>query len=58
MPDDRSSIAMCKRIKERLKNLDFVKKHSDEKIVEVLIDFYEAHKPNFEKWNKPKKEKK
>lgn len=53
-PDIRSSISICKRIKERLQNLEFVKKHTDEKIVEALMDFYEAHKTQFEKWNKKK----
>ena len=52
--DVRSSISICKRIKERLQNLEFVKKHTDEKIVEALMDFYEAHKTEFEKWNKKK----
>ena len=53
--DIRSSISICKRIKERLQNLEFVKKHTDEKIVEALMDFYEEHKPQFEKWNNQKK---
>ncbi len=57
MPDVRSSIAICKRVKERLQNLEFVKKHSDEKIVETLIDFYEEHKPNFKKWQTKKAKK-
>lgn len=58
MSDVRSSISICKRAKERLQNLEFVKKHSDEKIVETLMDFYEAHKPQFKKWKTPKEEKK
>lgn len=52
MPDVRSSISICKRLKDRLKNLDFVRKQSDEKIVEILMDFYEGNKEEFVKWKK------
>ena len=55
MSDVRSSLSICKRIKERLQNLDFVKKHSDEKIIETLVDFYEDNKLQFEKWKTKKK---
>jgi hypothetical protein len=54
MSDVRSSIAICKRIKERLQNLDFVKKHTDEKIVEILMDFYDGNKSQFKKWQTKK----
>ncbi len=49
MSDVRSSLSICKRIKERLQNLDFVKKHSDEKIIEKLMDFYEDNLGVFKK---------
>ncbi len=58
MSDVRSSISICKRLIERLENLEFVKKHSNEKIVETLMDFYEAHKSEFIKWQTQKKAKK
>ena len=58
MSDVRSSISICKRVINRLENLEFVKKHSNEKIVEILMDFYEEHKPHFKKWQKPNKVKK
>jgi len=58
MSDVRSSISICKRVIERLGNLEFVKKHPNEKIVETLMDFYEAHKPQFKKWQTQKKTKK
>ena len=57
MSDVRSSISICKRVKERLQNLEFVKKHSDEKIVETLMDFYEEHKPQFKTWQTEKTKK-
>lgn len=52
MSDVRSSISICQRLKARLQNLEFVRKHSDEKIVEILMDFYEENKQQFEKWKK------
>lgn len=55
MPDTRSSISICKRLKDRLQNLDFVKKHKDEKTVEILMDFYESHKKEFKKWDEKRK---
>jgi len=58
MSDVRSSIAICKRIKDRLQNLEFIRKNSDEKTVEILMDFYEVHKSYFKKWQTPKKTKK
>lgn len=55
MPTDaRSSLAICKEIKKKLQNLDFVRKQSDEKIIEILMNFYEDNKGQFEKWNKKK----
>ena len=57
MSDVRSSISICKRLKERLQNLEFVKKHSDEKIVEILMDFYEENKPQFKTWQTKKTKK-
>ena len=58
MSDVRSSITICKRVKGRLEDLEFVKKkHSYEKIVETLMDFYEAHKSQFKTWQTPKKTK-
>ncbi len=54
MSDVRSSISICKRVIARLENLDFVRKQSNEKIVEILMDFYEENKPQFEKWRKKK----
>jgi hypothetical protein len=54
MPDEPSSIRMLKSKKKRLHNLDFVKKQSDEKIVEILMDFCEENKKEFEKWWKKK----
>ena len=57
MSDVRSSISICKRVKVRLQNLEFVKKHSDEKIVEILMDFYEENKPQFKTWQTKKTKK-
>lgn len=54
MPDIRSSLAIKKSIKDKLQNLDFVKKHSDEQIIELLMDFYEDNKDKFERWLKKK----
>lgn len=54
MSDVRSSLSMCKRLKNRLQNLDFVRKHTDEKIIETLMNFYEENKPKFEKWKNKK----
>ena len=55
MSDVRSSLSICKRIKEKLQNLEFVRKHKDERTIEILIDFYEDNKVQFEKWRKKKK---
>jgi len=54
MSDVRSSLSIKKEIKDRLKNLDFVRKQSYEEIIEILIDFYEENKPQFERWKKKK----
>jgi len=54
MSDVRSSLSIKKSIKDRLQNLDFVRKTPDEKIIETLMDFYEDNKPKFEKWKKKK----
>lgn len=51
-------MSIRKETKERLDDLDFVKKISYSKILETLMDFYEAHKPQFEKWNNQKEQKK
>ncbi len=52
MSDVRSSLSINKQKKDRLGNLDFVKKQSYEEIIEILMDFYEKHKPQFKKWKK------
>ena len=39
-----ATLGISIEIKEKLGNLDFVKKHSYNKILEVLMDFYEEHK--------------
>ena len=56
-----TTIGINEKLKERLSNLDFVKKHSYGNIIEILMDFYETHKPSkteFEKWLKKLMEKK
>ena len=55
MSDVRSSLSIMKSIKKRLQNLDFVRKHTDEKIIKILMDFYEENKKEFKKWRKKKK---
>ena len=55
MSDVRSSLSICKRIKERLRNLDFVRKDSYEEVIETLMNFYEDNKTQFEKWKTKKK---
>jgi len=54
MSETRSSLGISKPVKDRLQNLNFVRKTKDEKIIEILMDFYEAHKPEFKKWQKKK----
>ena len=39
-----ATLGISKEIKARLIDLDFVKKHSYNKILEVLMDSYEEHK--------------
>jgi predicted DNA-binding protein len=38
------SIKIKKEIKDKLENLDFVKRHTHNKIIKVLIEFYEKNK--------------
>ena len=48
--NDYSSLRISKEKKSRLQNLDFVRKQSDEKIIEELMDFYEQNKEVHKKW--------
>ena len=55
MSDVRSSLSIKKSIKDRLEDLDFVKKkHSFENVIEILMDFYEKNKLAPKKWKKKK----
>ncbi len=54
MSDVQSSLSIKLKVKDRLGNLDFVRKQSFEKIIETLMDFYEENKPQFVKWKKNK----
>ena len=54
-PRKDSPLSIKKETKERLKNLDFVKKNTWGEIIEILVDFYEENKKEFKKWRKKKK---
>ena len=50
-----TTFGVKKEIRERMKNLEFVKKHSYGEIMTILMDFYEENKPQFNKrWKKKK----
>lgn len=47
-----------RNVKEEIENLEFVRKHSFSRIVEILLLFYKDHKKEFKEWYKKKKIKK
>tara|TARA_Y100000034_G_scaffold82897_1_gene99292 strand:- start:1267 stop:1437 length:171 start_codon:yes stop_codon:yes gene_type:complete len=55
MREQDPAIKLRTEIKEKLENLDFVRKHTHSQIIENLIEFYEEYKGVFEKWMKEKK---
>ena len=50
--NSHSSLRISKDRKKRLQNLAFVRKQSDEKIIEELMDFYEQNTEIHTKWKK------
>tara|TARA_B100002003_G_C13826387_1_gene406443 strand:+ start:291 stop:452 length:162 start_codon:yes stop_codon:yes gene_type:complete len=52
MREQDPNIKVKKEVKEKLENLDFVKKHTNSEIIGMLIKFYESHKNIFKKWKK------
>ena len=52
MSDARSSLTIKKSVKDRLGNLDFVRKQTFEEIIENLMNFYDKNKTVYKKWKK------
>ena len=54
MVSDDCQPKVKRHVKEELEGLDFVRKHSFSKIVEILLLFYKDHKKEFIKWQTKK----